>query len=95
MRVTDGPFAGFNGVVATLPNVPIGTLDESTRVGLLVEAFGRRSPIEFEFGQLESSNKVGRVFSAAFLGRVPRPRFSAAVLAAISTALLGHKVGRG
>jgi transcriptional antiterminator NusG len=53
MRITDGPFAGFNGVVATLPNVPIGTLDESTRVGLLVEAFGRRSPIEFEFGQLE------------------------------------------
>lgn len=53
VRISEGPFAGFNAIVDSLPDDPIERLDESSRLRLLVGLFGRASVVEMAIGDIE------------------------------------------
>jgi len=53
VRIANGPFAGHNATVETLPPGAIETLDESARLRLLVSLFGRKSVVEMSLADIE------------------------------------------
>jgi transcriptional antiterminator NusG len=53
VRISVGPFAGFNAIVDNIPDMPIEALDDSARLKLLVALFGRDSVVEMPLADIE------------------------------------------
>lgn len=53
VRVSEGPFASFPGVVEEIPDKPIEEVDSEVRIKVLVNIFGRPTPVSLEINQVE------------------------------------------
>jgi transcriptional antiterminator NusG len=61
VRVNDGPFASFPGMVSMIPrldgvdweNATLDDIDESVRLEILVDIFGRPTPVALALSQIE------------------------------------------
>lgn len=53
VRISSGPFSGHNGIVDKLPDTPLEQLDETARLGLLVDLFGRKSLVTLAITDIE------------------------------------------
>jgi transcriptional antiterminator NusG len=49
VKVNDGPFSGFSGVIEEV-------MDDKKKVKVMVKIFGRRTPLELNFVQVEKEN---------------------------------------
>lgn len=57
VRLTNGPFIGFDAVITQMPTKPIEELDEDARVSLLVSLFGRKCSVSMPIGDFEKKQK--------------------------------------
>jgi transcription antitermination factor NusG len=55
IRINEGAFSGYKGVVDDLPDIPIDAVDDDVKVRLLIMVFGRATPVEISLSQIESS----------------------------------------
>ena len=55
VRVTDGPFASFPGIVEEGLDVPVEKFDPDTRIKVAVNVFGRATPITLTVAQVEKA----------------------------------------
>lgn len=55
VRVIDGPFASFPGIVENTLNLSIEDLDVDTRIRVAVNIFGRATPVDLELSQIEKT----------------------------------------
>jgi transcriptional antiterminator NusG len=53
VRIRNGSFAGFNGSVETVPDVPVDKLDQSARLSIWVFLFGRQNLVELSIADIE------------------------------------------
>ena len=58
VKVTDGPFNGFTGVIEEVNN-------DKKRVKVIVKVFGRQTPLELSFMQVEKEILVLKVFKVS------------------------------
>lgn len=52
VRVVNGAFASFGGIVEHPPNCPIEHIDAETRLKLTVDLFGRATPVDLAVGDV-------------------------------------------
>lgn len=52
VKVVDGPFASFPGIVEEVLSTAIGELDPETRIRVAVSIFGRPTPVELTYSQV-------------------------------------------
>lgn len=53
VRISDGPFTSFNGILEQVPDVAIEDIDADTRLKLTINIFGRFTPTELAAWQIE------------------------------------------
>lgn len=53
VRIAGGAFAGQNAMVESVPDKPLGQLDEADRIRLLVSLFGRQTVVELSLIDIE------------------------------------------
>lgn len=53
VRITEGPLAGFTGIVDRGVDVALGDLDADARIKVLASMFGTQTPVELEISQIE------------------------------------------